>query len=343
MAETFILYPTLDDQEVQKNINSSTRFVILPDHLNVNPIGYPNTWEWCKGKKHYLEQMIIDYPNCIFIFDNHPWIDADNVIWFPMTWLDCVMNNEYKNIQIDWNNKRNFTSHYLSGKYRISRVLTNFWLAKKYPIDQLTYLNKPGNNTLDPLIDILISSRYRKVHHLDHKKYLEENWLPRPDGLWNNNSFFTNKLYKHFHSQSYLSILPADNNIEISTTTSEKIFQALVSGVLILHLGNYKVHHLLKNLGFEIFDNFFDFDHLDSTDRYNITIGGLESNKNKIIDHQIIENQWFENQKKLKFNHKLCLNRKYWLEMFEEKIKIVKKSLSLSLSSDIPDTLSWIS
>lgn len=343
MAEIFVISPTFSDEEIQKNIDQSTRFVIVPDQFNMNQTGWPNTWEWCNGKQTFIEKMVHDFPNCMFIFDRKVWFEADNITWFPMWWFDCVMNEGYRKIDVDWTTKRKFTSNFISGPYRISRVLTNFWLAKNYKIDQLIYTNPKNNNDMKPIKDVLMSSKHLGVTHINPNINLKEIWLDLPQDVRSvNDGEFLNHLYHQFHAQSYLSILSACNGIELTTTISEKVYRSLVSGNFSLHLGNHKVHSVLKNMGFEVFDTLFDFENLKSVDRYWMTIGVLESNKKIINDHEMIENKWFEQQDALKHNQKLCMDKNHWLSVFDKEISMMK---SLCLTAGFPKwagQLSWI-
>lgn len=343
MAETFIFSPASTDQELLDNINNQTKFVVGWDNYNLNPTGWPNTYHYANDSKTPLIEILIKkYPNCCFIMDRILHLDdADNIVWLPMWWIDAMANHEYDSIKIDWLNKRDRTAHYLTGQYRISRVLTNFWLAKNYPLDQLLYTNKPGNNKLNHLIDIITQSSYKEKNDFSPRVFLNEIFWHDPyEPEWHKT--FSNILHPQYHAKSYLSFTQVDNGIEICSTLSEKVFHCLVAGNFSLHLGNYKITDILKDLGFDVFEDLFDHNHLHSRDRYGMTMQGLRNNKNFIIDHQAVESSWFDNIDRLKNNQKLSMDRSHWFTKFKKEILLLKHSQTLSVEGDFPWWFKWI-
>ena len=85
MAETFIIDPRMTDDQILTGITQKTRFVVIDDHMNVEPTGGPMALQYIQGKVHIIDQLIRDLPNCVFIMDNYrsSVADQDNVASFP--------------------------------------------------------------------------------------------------------------------------------------------------------------------------------------------------------------------------------------------------------------------
>ena len=124
MPETFLVFPTMTDEEIIQGIDSNTRFVVLDDHTNTTPTGDPLMKQYLEGRIHIIDQLIRQFPNCIFFSDNYRFSvsDCDNFVWVPLDWL--VMPARLKNsttFPTDWTSKRKFSSNRTGGKSVVGR------------------------------------------------------------------------------------------------------------------------------------------------------------------------------------------------------------------------------
>ena len=334
MAETFIANPYMTDEEFEQGIGNHTKFALFLDSYT-SPYGSDDVKDYLSGQKIPMaEQLMQSYPNCMFITDTQSDVSRElaNVIYFPICFWDSTLNPTNGDVTVDWNNPRSKTVNHTGGQPRPCRILTNFWLAKNYPIDQLLYTNKE-HSSLDLIFNIIDHSPYKNKSHLSPKKILPPRWH-RPVNI--NDSVIRPELYDfilpQIKTKSYVSIQTDSNNFNPHSRHSEKLFQSMLGGTVTLHIGNYLGTEYIKHMGLETFDHVFDHSHLQSKDPYLMTIGGLENNKEKITDHQLIEQVWFENVSQLKHNHEMVKNRQHWQSFWSKEIALIEKSLSLTTS-----------
>ena len=340
MPETFIVDPLMTDEELIQGIDCSTRFVVVEDHMNVEPTGGPFAMEYINGRVHIVDQLIREFPNCIFILDNYRFSveDCDNVMWLPLCWMMFpAMMTSQTHVPKDWQTARPFTVNHAGAKNRINRILLEHWLAKNYPLDQLVY-TKFEESELSMIEPIIRSSPYATRKHFRPNKNLSVKWF---DDVKIQKSYYERRfatgiqiLIKKLKLTSYLALQTEYQDITLNTIIGEKTWDSMMGGNLVLQFGNYRINDIYKKLGLESFKNCFDHSHLESTDRYYQTIGGCENNKELIINHQEIENLWFDSVPALQHNYELARNINHWFHMFEREMRLLCDALKLSKNID---------
>jgi len=178
MAETFILWPTMTDDEILQGITSTTKYVVVIDHTNTETTGGPRAKQYLQGQPHLLDQLVKQYPNCVFFLDHYRTsLDGcDNVIWIPLTFIwPATMIKDPLDVPVDWGSRRRFTVNHLGGRNRINRILLEHWLAKNYPLDQLTY-TKPEESDLSMIKPVIDYSSYATRSHVSPRKNLPVRW-----------------------------------------------------------------------------------------------------------------------------------------------------------------------
>lgn len=333
MSETFIAYPGMTDEELEQGIDDNTKFALFFDSYT-SPYG-SDVKDYLSGKKIPMaEQLMKSYPNCMFIVHSHSDVSRElsNVIYFPVAFLDAILHPNNAEITIDWKTTRSKTVNHVGGQPRPCRILTNFWLAKNYPMDQLLYTNKQ-DTSLNIILDIINHSPYKNKSHLSPKKFLPPLWnVPARGDEPAIRPEFYNFVLPEIKMKSYVSIQTESNNFTPHSTHTEKLFLSMLGGTITLHIGNYLGTEYIECMGLETFDHVFDHSHLQSKDSYIMTIEGLENNKDKITDHQLIEQIWFENIPQIKHNHEMMKNSQHWQSFWAKEIDLIEKSLSLKTS-----------
>lgn len=328
-------------EETWQKVNKNTKFVLMTDGVNsllTDPLGP----EYLKGRPHIVENLVKEYRDCIFITDRYLWNleKYDNVIYLPMYFIESTLDPFIQGIEVDWQAKRPKTANYQGGyATRITRLLTNFWLAKNYPIDQLVYTANQNDTSLDQIKWIIQQSPKSHHKHMRHKTFLPVRWYDNQgyqQGIpgkknWGHFGEHTAFLCQKTNLPSYLSLACGSVGWFKNTSLDDKNIMAMIGGNLILPLGNYQENILFEKLGLQN-PNVFDLHHLSSDDLYWRTIGGLENNAKLITDHDFIENSWFENRHVLKHNRDLSKNSDYWLNLFQKEFEIFKQSLKLSIN-----------
>lgn len=331
MAETFIADPLMTDQEIEQGVSKDTRFFILFDHYNLPPTGGTQVKEYLAGKTATIDKLIQNYPDCLFILQILTKIskNSSNVMYLPATWIDSTLNPANNTIEIDWSSKRPTTCNHVGGKPRLSRILTNFWLAKNFPSNQLIYTNKE-DCSLTWVLDVINHSPYANKSHLHPKKFLKTNWQKFDRNQQTPRIEMYKKILPDMKLKTYISIQTDSNDAYLSSHLSEKFFQSVLGATMPLHLGNWQIDKVLQQMGLETFDMVFDNLHLNSEDLYYLTIGGLENNKNFITDHLAVEELWMKNIGKIQHNYFLAKDSQHWLEKYHKELKILENSLRLS-------------
>jgi len=308
--------PGVDQQTATDNINQDTRFVIIYDHYPQPPIQK-------EGAENYIYELMEQYPNCLFISSVKRPNPYDNEMWLPFYFLKTVrLNHEW---QPDFKQLRPKTCNAIGGQTRISRTLLSFWLAKNYPLEQLIH-HYTENNQLPALIDIVENSNYYNPKHLHPRKFLPNSFK---------NKFLSSEeidiakqfLWPNIISQSYISLLPEANGIELGARINEHSYFPLIGGNLCLPVGNYQVDKVLEDIGFDCFSDIFDLTSLSSTDRYQMTVGVLEDNKAFITDHDKVQEAWHNNINRLEHNARLARDLDHFIDHFKPVIKIASKAL----------------
>jgi len=326
---TFIVSPSDSDETILKNINKDTRFVINPDHYNGSTTGYPNAKAHIQGTTYLFEQLIEEFPNTIFLSDVLIETDLPNYVWFPFCCFNIVFNFSNREIFPILDSPRPKTCNIIGGKTRIQRTLASFWLANNYPLDQLTY-HTHENDDIGQIIEWIHHSAYYNKRHLNPRKFLLNTFIDRisSDNGYNNADRAIEYLLPEHIGKSYISLQTESNGVEGRMKLTEKTIQSFVGGTMPLHLGNWRANHACSSIGFESFDGVFDTSHLNSDDIYYRTIGGLENNKEFLIDHEAVEQTWYNNLDKIKHNQHLSYDITYWYEHFASEFSMVKEAFS---------------
>lgn len=313
---TFFMGPGVDQQTATDNINQDTRFVIMYDHCPLPPIQK-------EGAENYIYELMEQYPDCLFISSVKRPNPYDNEMWLPFYFLKTVrLNHEW---QPDFKQLRPKTCNAIGGQTRISRTLLSFWLAKNYPLEQLIH-HYTENNQLPVLLDIIENSNYYNPKHLHPRKFLPDSFkeeFSEHEEIEIARQF----LLPDIISQSYISLLPEANGIELGARINEHTYFPLIGGNLCLPVGNYQVDRVLEDIGFDTFNDIFDFNNLYSTDRYKMTIGVLEDNKSFITDHEQVQDTWHNNIDRIEHNARLAKDPDHFMEYFRSPINIVSKAL----------------
>ena len=340
MAETFIIDPRMTDDQILTGITQKTRFVVIDDHMNVEPTGGPMALQYIQGKVHIIDQLIRDLPNCVFIMDNYrsSVADQDNVVWLPLCWMMFpAMMTAQTQIPTDWHTPRPFTVNHAGAKNRINRILLEHWLAKNYPLDQLIHTKKEDSK-LSMIEPIIQSSPYANRKHFRPNKNLPIKWFDhvQQEKPYIEKRFHTGTqvLIKELKLKSYLALQTEPQDITLNTTISEKTWESMMGGNLVLQLGNYRINDVYEKLGLETFENCFDHSHTDSTDRYYQTIGGCENNRSSITNHDEVQTIWFENVSALQHNRGLAQDINHWFEMFEPSMRLLCDALAREKNTD---------
>ena len=340
MAETFVANSSTKDEDIIKGISNETKFFILIDHYNIPPMGGPNVKEYLNGKIAIVDQMIQNYPNCLFILESISEIAglSQNVIYLPTTLIDSSMFPTVKNFNIDWNISRPKTCNHRDGRPRTSRILTDYWLAKNFPLDQLLYTKKQETD-INWIIDTISHSPFENKKHIRPKTFLKENWIEISGGEYYRNSFQFQFIFDYLLPviilPTYISIQTESNDHYPSFQITEKTYISMQVVTMQLHLGNWTVNKVLNDLGLENFDCIFDHSHLNYKDPYYRTIGGLEKNKKIITNHDLVEHLWQENLGKIKHNHHIIKDSDHWRTKFKNELKLLKEGLDLNIVGDI--------
>ena len=337
---TLFLDPTSSRTDIEHSIDRSTRFVLITDHYPI-PIGSsPSDQDW-------IHQLMAEYPDCLFVNSVYRIMPCDNETWFPFYFFKTIMD------QYDWNtdlnNTRNKTCNAIGGRTRISRTLLSFWLAKNYPKDNMITHFK-DNESLLPIQNIIMASPYYKKTHLHPRKFLVNNWINDYDDTPDKEIAMTHLLPKIL-SRSYVSLCSEANGVELGTRLCGYTCQAYVGGNIILPIGNHGAINLLERLGFETFRDLFNFDSLNTSDIYKMSIGVLEDNHDILTDHQQIENFYLSNTARLNHNRSLISDFNYFVKYFKPVIQQIKKALDFIPDDhakfgrdlrDVGQVLSWI-
>lgn len=325
MATTAIWLPRLTDEENLRQFDHKTKFCIIPDHYNTSPTGWPNQNKLLQ-QEPFLNKIIREQKNIIFL--SQIWStdleSFSNFYYFPMHWL-------YHHHQLKLNNptitksKKTVCANLLGGKTRINRTLASHWLAKNYPTNHLLW-NLTHNNSLVPIADIIKSSSYYKKSHIRKNLFLSDTFVPQEMIGEDQYQIFINYLLPKFLSKTLLSIVIDIAGVELANILTEKSLYAFAGKTLIFLTGTYQIDMILKKLGFVIFDKIFDYENLHSQDRYELTVKGLENNKEKILSYEFIQDAYSQFSKEIIHNYDLACSSDHLRLFFEDTNKIMKEA-----------------
>ena len=81
MAVVAVLKAKQTDEQWIKQFDKNTRFCIISDHYNVDPVGWPTPGRFLKQKTPLAEQLMLEFPNVTFLTSTwHNELDKlDNV------------------------------------------------------------------------------------------------------------------------------------------------------------------------------------------------------------------------------------------------------------------------
>ena len=100
----------------------------------------------------------------------------------------------------------------------------------------------------------------------------------------------------------------------------------MASGCLVLPVGCYQIHEMLKKIGFCIFDDVFDMKHLENKDLYARTVMGFENNKSIITSKEKVKHLWNEHSREIQHNHIHACKTDSIKNFFKESIGLAKEA-----------------
>ena len=325
MAITAIITPRLSNENVLRQFDKHTRFCLIADHYNTSPTGWPEQKRLIKEDVCFVEQLIKQYPSVTFL--TNAWRDDYHNISNVMYWSSCLLWHNHLLKQSNFIPKKNntlYSCNIQGGKTRINRILAGHWLAKNFPLHELKY-NWTENNTLEPIKDIIMSSKYYVKNHIKNKICLSDTFQPdKKIGNSNHHRFITHLLPKYFNP-SILSLMVETAGVELTNCVGEKTLYSFAGRCLQFFTGSYQIDSILKQMGFEIFDNIFDYNHLHSNDRYALTIMGFENNKHILLDKSQLLDYFWSHQNEIDHNFALACKSDKFKNFFKEQIEIFKE------------------
>ena len=225
-----------------------------------------------------------------------------------------------------------YIANVIGYKERHNRILSSHWLAKNFPVNELL-TNWKNNNSLDKTYNIIKNSKYSSKSHLQQNKFLRENYYEdnfdaqTPWNIWHPSyKRFITHLLPHIFRKSLVSILLDTANLEPINTLSDKSLYSMASGCLILPVGCYQIHEMLKKIGFCIFDDVFDMKHLENKDLYARTVMGFENNKSIITSKEKVKHLWNEHSREIQHNHIHACKTDSIKNFFKESIGLAKEA-----------------
>ena len=308
---TVFITPGMTESDIYEKIDTSTRFVIMEDHYPLSPYSPV-------GSEQFVYHLFEQFPNCTFVTSVWRPNPYPNEIWFPFFFIQTI--KDHPQWIPNFKSARPKTANVIGGQTRIARTLLSFWLAKHYPRDQL--LDRfTQNDSLGNVLPIIEDSDYYDKKHLHPKKFLLDKFVDTDEDIVNK------VILPDYIAKSYLAFVPEATGVEIGARINEHTYLPLVGGNLQIPVGNYQIHTVLEQLGFDMFTDVFKFDSLKTDDRYQMTIGVLEDNKAITTDHKIIEQIWFDNTDRLAHNHDLTQDLGHFMEHFKSTIQTLSESL----------------
>ena len=345
MATTVIWTPLLcpSDDDVLRQFDQNTRFCFIPDHYHTPPTGFLDQKKLVTEKYCLAERLMQERKDVIFLTTYwHERLNQYPNVHYYNGWL--VHSAKRLRARQPFDSSKDpdsVTAMIMGGKRRVNRVLASHWLAKNYPLEQLKVHGRQ-TDSLEDIKNIISASPYYKKHHIKKNRYLKDYWPARNTIGDSETDVFINHLLPNLLSKSFLAFMPDTINLELGNYITEKTLYAMAGKSLILWLGQYQAGDLLKRMGFETFENVFNIDHFDITDRYGSTIMGFENNKDIIMSHEQIKHIWHENQKTIQHNYEIaCVNDhidnffKQSKSMVQEAIRFVDSTIDKNYLEDI--------
>lgn len=337
---TLFLDPGSTKIEIEQSINNNTRFVLITDH-------YPCKMGSSPGAENWIHNIMKQFPDCLFINAVYRQEPFDNEIWFPFHFFRTVMDTYEWNADFDV--QRHKTCNAIGGQSRISRTLLSFWLAKNYPMENLIY-NFTQNESLLPIQKIIEISPYHKKSHLHPRKFLVDNFKQSFEDS-TNREVAIKHLLPNIISKSYIALSAEATGVELGAKICGYTHHLMLGGNIVLPIGNFMVHSLLENLGFDTFPDLLNFNSLMTEDRYQMSIGVLEDNKKVLCDHELVQDYYHSNTSRLEHNRQLILDFQHFTDYFKPKLKVIKDALGLVDPNhakffkdfrDVGQALTWI-
>ena len=275
---------------------------------------------------HYVyqfEKLVEKNPDKIFFYHNCPEFlngkQYSNVIWLPITMIKRAWKMKKYKYSINFSAPREKNFMYFGGeKTRVHRTLVNFWLGSNINKNLFLFTNK-NNNNLNHYKKLIETSS--KKYKLNVRKQLGDKWVNHPDGFHASTEMFFSTFLSEFFSKCNISLVTEANDYELYSGLTEKTLNSFFSGCFPLWVGSYKITYYLKKLGFEMYD-FIDYTHLNTTNRADLTLQGLESNKEILLDNNRLNDLRIDYQKQLEYNHAVILNHEKWLDQFKKEFHL---------------------
>tara|TARA_B100001057_G_scaffold381255_1_gene387098 strand:+ start:5843 stop:6937 length:1095 start_codon:yes stop_codon:yes gene_type:complete len=329
MAVVAVLKAKQTDEQWIKQFDKNTRFCIISDHYNVDPVGWPTPGKFLKQKTPLAEQLMLEFPNVTFLTSTwHNGLDKlDNVHLYLSALLYFHTFLKQENFH-PCKDKQLHNCNLLGGKTRINRTLAGHWFAKNYDLSELLYRWKQ-NNDLKQVHQIIKDSNYYNNKHITNKLFLADNfdYSKKKIEHTNNHDRFVKYFLPNIYNKSILSIVLETAGIELSNSIAEKSLYSFAGHGLAFFTGTYQIDNTLERIGFQTFRNIFNYEHLNSTDRYALTIMGLENNKHIISSKQKLLDLQNDNQLAIRHNFDVACRSDHLINYFKQQNKIFKECI----------------
>lgn len=328
-----IISPTDTLDQIHKKIQMDDVFY-LPDHFNLP--GIPNhktIADIITSNLTDLDKIIINNPNKLFFFSNHPQfidIQPDNCIFLPLYFMAAMFQHKqhgkWPEISLD---KKNFTTCTIGGKTRWHRTLLSFWCAIFLDKNKFRYTMIDNNDLTEllPLVEISNCKIKLNKKKFLKKQFIIDNNLPLRHGAtatwkYHDPSLFANYFLPEITGQSYINFVTEAHSLELHGALTEASIRPFVSYNFPLWLGCYKHHKLFRKLGFDVFGDIITHRHLNTLDRYQSVIQGLEDNKHLFNDIDLCHEHYIDQQKRLEHNKMLALDVNHFFDLFRNDLKL---------------------
>jgi len=326
MAITAVLEPGKSDDHFLQQFDSATRFCLIPEHYNTNPMGWPNQKEYLHNSTPLPEQLMLQRQDVQFItnFWREDLGTLPNVHYHGFGILNHHRELKRKTFYPDKHEKLK-CANLLGGRTRINRTLASHWLAKNYNLDELI-TNWVDNNDLSLIQDVIKHSPYFNKSHIKTKLFLKPTWQSSDIVGGRNVDRCVQHFVPNLFNKSLLSIVVETMGIEMNNDVDEKTLYTMSSRCLVFHTGCYQIDDLLKRIGFNVFDDIFDLSHCQIDDRYALTIMGFENNKEIIQNNQLLQELWHSHHREIEHNFTIACRSDHLENYFKSTSTMIKEA-----------------
>jgi len=324
MAITVVLEPGKSDEHFLRQFDVDTKFCLIPEHYNTSPLGWPKQKFYLEGNTPLPEQIMKSEPNIQFVtnFWREELQEMPNVLYHGFGMLNHHRQIKGKVPSPEKQSAPQCAS-ILGGRTRINRLLAGHWLAKHFPLDELIF-NWIDNDSLEPIKDVIEMSPHYKKSHIKSKTFLPSTFKSNI-GVSNSDRLI-NYFIPQLFNRSLVSIVVETMGIELNNDVDEKTLYPMAGKCLIFHTGCFQIDNLLQRIGFCVFDNVFDLSHLQNTDRYALTILGLQNNKHLLTNKEYLVDMQSKYKKEIQNNYNMACVSDHLEDFFAPTSKIIKEA-----------------